>query len=367
MKKLYLLLIAALLCGFVASSCTESESNEDPEENFVDPEDPEDETSDATTITLNVTEVTLAPTETFTLTATVTPDPTVGITWKSSNSNYVTVFMGTITAVGVGEATITCTTDTGESATCAVTVAQSDYQLVWSEEFDGDVLDTSIWNPQINGNGSGNNEKQYYTDRTDNLRLEDGLLIIEARKENYDWAEYTSGRITTSGNADFAYGKIEASIDLPAGGGLWPAFWMMGYGSWPSCGEIDILEYVGNNPGYVIHALHTSLKNGTAGNNWSSTPDVENLEEGFHTFAIEWEYCYWGNRDIIKFYVDGVKTAEYYDPVTYDDDSEWPFNDQFFILLNLAVGGSLGGTIDDSIFDNEVLMKVDYVRVYQRL
>lgn len=298
--------------------------------------------------------------------ATVLPDPTVGITWTTSNDKYVEVFLGTVTAVGVGEATITVTTDTGYTASCDVSVTVDDYELIWSDEFNGTALDTDTWNIEINGNGNGNNESQYYTDRSENLRVEDGCLVIEARKENYDWASYTSARITTNGKFDFAYGKIEASIDIPAGGGVWPAFWMMGQGSWPSCGEIDILEYQGNNPGYVIHALHTQAANGMDGSNWSSNPAVDGIEEGFHTFGIEWEECWWDNRDVIRFYVDGVLTAEKYDPVTTLDNSQWPYYDEFYILLNFAIGGTLGGTIDNSIFDDELLMKVDYVRVYQR-
>ncbi len=318
-------------------------------------------------ISLSESEKSLLPTESFTLVATVSPDPTIGITWASSNTKVATIFMGTVTATGLGEALISVTTDNGDMATCTVTVSQTEYQLVWSEEFDGSTLDLDTWNIEINGNGCGNSEKQYYTDSEDNIRLEDGSLIIEARKESCDWADYTSARITTSGKFDFTYGKIEAAIDLPAGGGVWPAFWMMGYGSWPSCGEIDILEYVGNSPGYVIHALHTSSANGTNGLNWSSNPAVTDVEEGFHTFCVEWEECIYDNRDIIRFYVDGVLTASKYDPVTTLDNSQWPFYDEFYILLNLAIGGSLGGTIDDSIFDDDVIMKVDYVRVYQRL
>lgn len=347
----------ALMCAFACCSADDAVGTTDDNEQVT-----------TQPVTLSESELSLAPTESFTLTATVSPDPTIGITWASSDTKVATIFMGTVTATGLGETLISVMTDLGDMATCTVTVSQSDYSLVWSEEFDGDTLDTTnTWNIEINGNGCGNSEAQYYTDREENVRLEDGNLVIQAYKEDYDWAEYTSARLTTSGKFDFTYGKIEASIDLPAGGGVWPAFWMMGYGSWPSCGEIDILEYVGNNPGYIIHALHTSAKNGSNGLNWSSNPAVEDLEEGYHTFGIEWEECIYDTRDIIRFYVDGVKTAEYYDPVTYDDNSQWPYTDEFYILLNLAIGGTLGGTIDDSIFDEDVIMKVDWIRVYQRI
>ncbi len=325
-----------------------------------------DESESTMGVSLSVTSLTLAPSESQTITATVTPDPTIGVVWESSDTKVAEIFLGTVTAVGVGEAVITITTDAGDTASCAVAVVAGDYQLVWSEEFDGETLDLDTWNIEINGNGCGNSEKQYYTDREENIRIEDGNLVIEARRENYDWAEYTSARITTSGKFDFSYGKIEARIDLPEGGGLWPAFWMMGYGSWPACGEIDILEYVGNNPGYMIHALHTYSASGMNGLNWSSNPAVDGIEEGYHTFGIEWEKCWWANRDVIRFYVDGQMTAEKYDPVTTEDNAQWPFIDEFYILLNLAVGGTLGGDIDTTIFDTERLMKVDYIRVYQR-
>ncbi len=354
-------IIATLFCLFAAMSCAMSctEDSSGVEDNVGD-----DSTTTTALISLNESSIELSPTDTYTLTATA-QNSTIGITWSTSDSSVAEVFLGTVTAVGVGDAVISVTTENGDTATCSVSVTVGDYELIWSDEFDGTALDTSIWNVEINGNGCGNSELQYYTDSSDNIRVEDGNLIIEARKESMSWADYTSARITTDGNFDVAYGKIEAYIDLPAGGGVWPAFWMMGQGSWPSCGEIDILEYQGNNPGYVIHALHTSAANGTNGLNWSSNPKVD-VEDGYHLFTVEWEECWWSNRDVIRFYVDGVLTGEKYDPVTTLDNSQWPYYDEFYILLNLAIGGTLGGTVDDTIFNDDVQMKVDYVRVYQR-
>ena len=253
-----------------------------------------------------------------------------------------------------------------ESVSCIVNVELTEYELVWSEEFEGTELDLNTWNIETGGNGWGNQEKQYYTGRNENLRVADGKLYIEARKEKYENNEYTSARITTKNKADFAYGRIEASIKLAPGKGTWPAFWMLGYGSWPYCGEIDIMEYVGAYPTRILHAVHTTNGNGNNGRNWSRTYFQDNILDGFHTFAIEWEKDLSNGDDCIRFYVDNQITAVLWQQNATTEQAEWPFTKNFFIILNVALGGNLGGEIDDTIFNNPVIMEVDYVRVYQR-
>lgn len=251
----------------------------------------------------------------------------------------------------------------------AVKHVWGDYHLVWSDEFDGTSIDDSNWNIEVNGAGGGNQEKQYYTDRPENIRVEDGNLILELRKESYQNRDYTSGRMQTRGKRQFKYGRIEARISFPSGGGTWPAFWMLGNGSWPSCGEIDIIEHVGNQPRMLSFALHTKERNGMSGNNWSSRSYFDGVENEYHVYAVEWmeeENC---GCDVIKFMYDGEVCATRQEDINrIDDSASWPFNKEHYIILNLAIGGTMGGKIDDSMFEtgSPVQMKVDWVRVYQR-
>lgn len=251
-------------------------------------------------------------------------------------------------------------------------ISLKEYNLVWSDEFDGNEVNSEIWKPEIGtGNwGWGNNEKQYYSDRKDNLFVKDGNLHIVALKEQLGGAKYTSARITTKNKFDFTYGKIEARIKLPKGGGTWPAFWLLGYGSWPLCGEIDIIEHVGNKVKMVSNATHTKAKNGQNGLNWHATKDIDGLEDDFHIIGVEWARDYYLDKDAIKFYVDDIVTATVYENTPDDIQQNWPFYDKMYIILNLAIGGNFGGAepIDDSIFsdpNNPVEMLVDYVRLYQ--
>lgn len=292
--------------------------------------------------------------------------------WTSSNEKVVTVSDGKIKALARGSATIKVIADSVFSATCAVVVNQVDlpYQLVWFDEFDGTTLDQTKWSFETGGGGWGNQEKEYYTNRSNNLRVENGNLVIEALKETYQTSSYTSARINTRDKFSFAYGKIEARISLPSGKGTWPAFWMMGssitYSRWPLCGEIDIMEHIGSDPTMTSHAVHTYEMNGSKGNNWYSRKYSANMENSFHTYGIEWEQKYNEGDDCMSFYVDGVKSATIWEPHVNSTTKNWPFKSDFFVLLNLAIGGTMGGTVDDNIFAGPVQMKVDYVRVYQR-
>jgi len=291
------------------------------------------------------------------------------ITWSSDNESIATVDAdGLVTAVAPGNAHITVSNGL-EEATALIAVKHNygEYQLVWSDEFNGTALDTEVWGFNTGGGGWGNNEKQYYTDRTENVRVEDGYLKIEARKEDYSNNHYTSGRILSKGKKTFTYGKFEARIKFPGGKGTWPAFWMMGNaGGWPACGEIDIQEHVGSIPTRASFALHTPDKNGTKGNNWSKTAWFDyDLSEDFHVYGMEWAKEVENGKDVIRFFVDGVQYAESWES-KIDDPNAWPFTKPHFIIFNVAIGGNMGGSIDDAIFDTERIMYVDWVRVYQR-
>ena len=293
----------------------------------------------------------------------------LNITWSSSDVSVATIDQnGHLTAVAPGNTTITLATDI-ESVTAFVAVAHSwgEYQLVWSDEFDGDQLDESVWSYNTGGNGWGNNEKQYYTDRPENIRVQNGMLEIEARKEQYQNNEYTSARIMSKGKKTFTYGKFESRIKFPGGKGTWPAFWMMGNsGNWPNCGEIDIIEHIGSQDTRASFALHTVMKNGTRGNNWSSLKWFDYpLSGDFHIYGVEWAQEEKDGKDVIRFTIDGVQYAEVWED-QIDNNDYWPFNKPFFIIFNLAIGGNMGGSVDDAIFDTQRIMYVDWVRVYQR-
>lgn len=235
--------------------------------------------------------------------------------------------------------------------------AQS-YSLVWSDEFFSSSLNTNNWTMETGGGGWGNNELQYYTDRLDNAYIEDGKLVIEAKEESFGGRNYTSARLKTEGKKFFKYGKIEARIKLPHGQGIWPAFWMLGENigsvSWPACGEIDIMEKIGgtNNENVVYGTLHWE-ENGHAsyGGHYNLNGSV--FSEDYHIFGIEW------TPQTIKWYVDG--TMYHSTDITPAGLSE--FHEDFFILLNVAVGGDWPGPPDGTtVFPQK--MYVDYVRVY---
>lgn len=297
------------------------------------------------------------------------------LTWSSSDAAVASVNeTGLVTAHKPGNAVITLASPMESvTATVAVTHAWGEYTMVWSDEFNGTVLDESVWNYNIGGNGWGNNEKQYYTNRSENIRLKDGCLEIEARKELYlfnnnkDTCKYTSARIHSKGKKEFKYGRIEARIKFPGGKGTWPAFWMLGStGNWPNCGEIDIIEHIGSQPTRASFALHTAKKNGMKGNNWAKTHFFDySLADDFHIYGIEWAQEEKDGKDVIRFSVDGVQYAEVWEEVI-DDNDTWPFNKPEYIIFNLAIGGNMGGSIDDAIFDTKRIMFVDWVRVYQR-
>lgn len=240
--------------------------------------------------------------------------------------------------------------------------------IVWQDEFDQDgSVDDELWSFDIGTGveifgqpGWGNNELQYYTDRTDNIEVKDGMLHITARSESYEGSNFTSAKILTRGKFETTFGRFEARIMLPFGQGIWPAFWLLGDDSggtvsWPQIGEIDIMEYRGQEPAAIHGSVHGP---GYSGGN--AVTDRYQLLNGrfdteFHVFAIEW------GPDFIRYYVDDTL----YNEITPEDvNGEWVFNDNaFYIILNVAVGGNFVGPPNASTPFPQTML-VDYVRVY---
>jgi len=239
--------------------------------------------------------------------------------------------------------------------------SHDEWQLLWSDEFDIEGLpDSTKWNYEEGF--IRNDEAQYYTRaRLENARVDDGMLVIEARQEKYEGADYTSASITTSGRASWRFGRIEVKAKLPTGRGMWPAIWMLGTNisevGWPECGEIDIMENVGFDPDRIHANVHTGAFNHVDGTSKGSSIVVENPHSAFHVYAIEW------SGDRIDFFVDDKKYFSFAN--TGGGVAEWPFDQPHYLILNLAVGGAWGGRegIDDSILPQRYY--VDYVRVYE--
>ena len=242
--------------------------------------------------------------------------------------------------------------------------------LVLFDEFDtDDIIDSDIWTFDIgNGiNGWGNNEEQFYTNRRENVSVQNGTLIIKAIKEDYNGFDYTSSKVLTKGLKEQAYGRFEARIQLPTGQGMWPAFWLLGANCgdgtadtevWPNCGEIDVMEYRGQDPTVVHGSVHGP---GYAGGNAitkSYALENDRFDTGFHVFGIEWAPEY------INYYVDDVL----YNQITRQQVEEigtWVFDQPFYIIINLAVGGDfIGAPNEETVFPQTML--IDYVRVYNK-
>jgi beta-glucanase (GH16 family) len=234
------------------------------------------------------------------------------------------------------------------------------YKLVWSDEFNGTTIDPSNWGYDIGGSGWGNNELQYYTDRSDNAYLNQGNLVIEAKRENFGGKNYTSARLLTKNKRDFLFGRIEIRAKLPKGQGIWPALWSLGKNidqvGWPACGEIDIMEVVGHEPNKSYGTVHYAPSIGAynyISNNYTLTSG--DFSDDFHIFSVEWE------NNQIKFYVDNNLFATLNNSTI---TGNYPFNNPFFLIFNVAVGGNWPGSPDaNTIFPQKML--IDYVRVYQ--
>lgn len=270
--------------------------------------------------------------------------------------------MGVLLAQGIDF----ITTDEPEMLFEILESVKSPYQnLVWSDEFNYKGLpDSTKWNFATKGNktGWGNNELQWYTEANPaNAYVSDGILKITAIKEPTSGKNYSSARLTTKDKASWKYCKVEVRAKLPTGRGTWPAIWMMPeestYGGWPKSGEIDIMEHVGFNPDTVFSTVHTGKFNHMIGTQVGKKIGVPTATTGFHVYSMEWE------ENEIRSYVDGI---HYF---TFENNGEgfesWPFDQPFHIILNLAIGGGLGGQkgVDDSLFPH--VYEIDYVRVYQ--
>ena len=244
---------------------------------------------------------------------------------------------------------------------------KTQWQLVWSDEFDYTGLpETSKWGYDVGGHGWGNQELQFYTERRpENVRVQNGMLIIEARKENWNGMEYTSTRLITKNKGDWTYGRFEISARLPSGRGTWPAIWMLptqwtyGGGGWPDNGEIDIMEHVGFDPGWIHGSIHTKLYYWQINTQKTAKIRIPNAQTDFHVYTMEW------SPEKITVAVD---STQYF---SFTNEGKgwqaWPFDKAFHLLLNIAVGGAWGGAqgVDPSIFPQQ--MQVEYVRVYKQV
>ena len=254
------------------------------------------------------------------------------------------------------------------TATITPTPTLENWEVIWSDEFnlaDGSPIDETKWEHQVGGTGWGNAELEYYTDRIENSYIENldgknGVLVIQANKEKYERLNYTSARITTRGKFEQMFGRFEVRAQIPYGQGIWPAIWMLGdEGTWPYCGEIDIMENIGKEPNIVHGTIHgpgySAAKN--IGKPFT-LPEDQRFADDFHLYAIEWE------PNVIRFYVDN----QLYHTVTPNDLPEgtaWVYDHPFYLLMNVAVGGGWPG-FPNSTTTFPQTMKVDFVRVYAR-
>lgn len=228
--------------------------------------------------------------------------------------------------------------------------------LVWEDDFNtAGAPDPTKWTYDTGAGGWGNGEVQHYTNRADNAKVENGNLVITAKKESFSGSQYTSARLKSEGLYSFKYGRVEVRAKLPDGAGTWPAIWMLGSNfstvGWPHCGEIDIMEQTGANKNETLGTLHW-FDNGTNANaSYGEKTTITNATSEFHTYTMEW------TDQSVKIYLDDVMFYE------LANNANLPFNADFFLILNVAMGGSLGGTIDANF--TQATMEIDYVKVYQ--
>jgi beta-glucanase (GH16 family) len=242
------------------------------------------------------------------------------------------------------------------------------WQLVWNDEFSGPDIDATKWTHEVNGDGGGNNELQYYTARDSNSLIIDGNLVIVAKKEKYTvgnrtW-NYTSARLNSRNKGDWKYGRFDIRAKLPYGQGMWPAIWMMPknekYGGWAASGEIDIMELLGQEPTRVYGTLHYG---GTYPNNTHTGSSLKlksgNFAEKYHLFTLEWE------EDEFRWYMDGNLYLIQNDWYTNSAEYPAPFDQEFYLILNVAVGGNWPGNPDETTYFPQVMV-IDYIRVYKK-
>jgi beta-glucanase (GH16 family) len=235
-------------------------------------------------------------------------------------------------------------------------------KLVWSDEFNYKGFpDSTKWKYDVGGHGWGNQELQYYTDKKlSNARVENGHLIIEAKKETLGKNAYSSARLVSKGKGDWLYGRIDVRARLPKGTGTWPAIWMLSSATplqWPDDGEIDIMEHVGHDQGVIHASVHTRKYYHSIGTQKTAVTLVADCSEAFHIYSVDWD------AESITVLVDNKPYFTFKNE--HSDRTAWPFDKPMHLLLNIAVGGGWGGQkgVNDSIFPQK--MKIDYVRVYQ--
>lgn len=239
------------------------------------------------------------------------------------------------------------------------------WKLLWSDEFNKNGLpDSAKWGYETSGNanGWGNNEKQYYTDHSiRNAFVSKGTLKIVARRETIENKRYSSARLSTAGKYNMKYGRIEVRAKLPRGLGTWPAIWMLGSNInstyWPACGEIDIMEHVGYDKDSIHGTVHTEAYNHIKGTQRGKAVFIRHPYDRFHTYGVNW------SPEKIDFLLDGKIYFSFANE--HKTAAEWPFDQPFYVILNLAIGGNWGGKkgIDDTIFPAQ--LEIDYVRIYQ--
>jgi beta-glucanase (GH16 family) len=305
------------------------------------------------------------------LTAVVNPDNSGNVAFTATATNavsydydygngiYKTVPAGIITykypASGTYTVNVVAKSSSGQtiskSIQVTVTVAMA---LVWSDEFNTDgAPDASKWGYDLGAGGWGNGELQYYTNRSENAVVQGGMLKIKMIKENFSGSPYTSARLLSKNKYAFTYGKVEARAKLPLGRGTWPAIWMLGSNistaPWPACGEIDIMEHVGNDQDRIYGTLHYPGRSG--GNADGASKIISNVSTEFHIYSLEW------SATSIKMFADGQLIH------AVGNTTNIPFNHDFFLILNMAMGGAFGGNVDPTL--TAATLEIDYIRVYQ--
>lgn len=294
---------------------------------------------------------------------TATATNAVAYDYEFGNGNVNTSATGAInyqyTTAGTATYTVTVTAKSSTGATAKKTIqitvtSNAAPSLFWSEEFNvNGAPDPTKWGYDLGAGGWGNNELEYYTSRPENAIVQDGVLKIKAMKENYSGSAYTSARLLSKGKFDFKYGKVEVRAKIPAGVGTWPAIWALGSDidqvSWPACGEIDIMEHVGKTLNTIYGTLHYPGRSG--GNADGNTKVIANATTEFHIYTLEWTAAY------IKIYADNTLIH------SVSNSAAIPFNHNFFLVLNVALGGNFGGPLDPSF--TSASMEVDYIRIYK--
>jgi beta-glucanase (GH16 family) len=341
MKKLGTYMIIALVAVF--ASCSKETNKTDPNK----PANVEIKTVPSADNSGNVA---------FTVTAT----NAASYEFDFGNGVYQSSTTGTLTykypVAGTYTVKVTVKSAAGSvtTQTTQVTVAASE-SLIFSDEFDkAGAPDPGKWGYDLgNNNGWGNNELEYYTNRADNVIVADGKLKIMLKKENFSGYTYTSARLLSKGKFNFKYGRVEFKAKLPVGAGTWPALWALGSNidttPWPACGEIDIMEHVGNQQNKIFATLHYTGHSG--GNGVGNTTMIPTASTEFHVYSMEW------TATQMKFAVDGTVFH------TFANSASTPFNANFFLIMNVAMGGNFGGAVDPAI--TNATMEVEYVRVYR--